>query len=106
MNIKLMKQQFSELGLTKRLSVFRNGQEAIDHFDKLLQTREQMASEKSLQPVALLLVDINVPIVSGLELTKYIKKKFDQLNNGSTLGGMNSAKILRPLIVYVSQTGY
>ena len=36
-----------------------------------------------LQPVSLLLLDINMPIVNGMEALKLIKQKFVELNNNA-----------------------
>ena len=60
--------------------LFANGQEVVDYFDSLLEDIKQNDSQVSRmtpqQPVALLLLDINMPIMSGMEALKAIKEKF------------------------------
>ena len=68
----------SDLGLAKRLVMLSNGQEVIDYCDKLYEDlyRSQTEGELPLQPVALLLLDINMPIKNGIETLLVIKEKF------------------------------
>ena len=59
---------FERLNMTHRLKLFSNGQEVVDYFDQLLSQEI-----RTLQPVALMMLDINVPILHGLEVTTRIK---------------------------------
>ena len=57
-----------------------NGQEVVDYIDKLLEDIEMGRSEPKTQPVALLLLDINMPLLSGMEACKLVKEKYHKLN--------------------------
>ena len=75
-----MKINFSEVGIVNKLLIFTNGQDAVDHFDKILANLEndmdERGDQETVQPVKLLLLDINMPIVSGMEALKQIKEKY------------------------------
>ena len=53
------------------------------------------------QPVSLLILDINMPIITGLQAAAKIKELYE--NVGRDKGG---SKIIRPLIVFLSQLDY
>ena len=53
------KRLMREIDFYEDLSVFSNGQEALDHFIKVLQTGDSMPS--------LLFLDLNMPIMTGWE---------------------------------------
>ena len=49
------------------------------------------------QPVSLVLLDINMPILNGLETLKLIKEQYSIYNKD---------KLVRPMICYLSQMNY
>ena len=49
------------------------------------------------QPVALVLLDISMPILNGLDTLKQIKTKY---------GKFDETRLIRPLICYLSQLSY
>ena len=51
----------------------------MDFFRKLLDPTGDRP--KSILPVSLLLLDINMPIMTGLEAIKIIKAQFEDFNN-------------------------
>ena len=61
-------------------------------------------------PVTLLLLDINMPGTSGLEITKQIKPMFDAANANylDSVEGPNQKRVsfLRPFICYYSNHTY
>ena len=69
---------FKELGKPDKLEMFSDGKETVDFFDGLLNQFEEYrdSSNKTLQPVSLLLLDINMPLVNGIDALKQIKEKF------------------------------
>ena len=73
-----MKLNFKELGKPDKLEMFSDGKETVDFFDGLLNQFEEYrdSSNKTLQPVSLLLLDINMPLVNGIDALKQIKEKF------------------------------
>ena len=52
-----------EKGLAMRFSLFSNGQQVIDKIEEVLY---EVDLEKSVQPIALVILDINMPILDGL----------------------------------------
>ena len=90
-----------DLGISnERLILFQDGQQVVDFFDTLLASLPQSSLEAGgapLQPVALVLLDISMPILSGLETLKQIKKNY---------GKYDEARLKRPLICYLSQLSY
>ena len=77
-----MKMNFSDLGIENKLVQFSNGKDAVDYFRKLLDPTDDKQS--SILPVSLLLLDINMPIVDGLECAKSIKELYREKNLQST----------------------
>ena len=50
----------------------------LDFFDSVIDTIEESSSGKEcVQPISLLLLDINMPIVDGLKTTKLLQEKID-----------------------------
>ena len=90
----LMRRYAEELGLAYRLVVLEDGIEVIDHFISLLNSVETSIddSEKK-QIVCLLIMDINLPNLSGNEVLVQIKKLFEGRRH-----------LLRPLVCYLSKT--
>ena len=73
----------------------------MDYFDSLLRDIQQSNISEYLQPVALVLLDINMPIMTGLEAVKSIKGLFDRCNEELEAEGRNS--LIRPVIMYFTQ---
>ncbi len=65
----MFKTQLQDYGLAERLVMFANGQEVVDYFDELLDDKNEIP----IQPVSLLLLDINMPILDGLETLRLVK---------------------------------
>ena len=107
---------FQDLGLLDRFMIFSDGQELVQYFDTLLGDYEKSNCEPQLQPVSLLLLDINMPILDGIETQKLIMEKFQKLHERSprfeaqeekpinTRAAVSrNATLLRPFICYVTQ---
>ena len=89
-----------DLGITERLVIFQNGLEVIDFLNKLLnkETQEKLDENQDFyQPVSLVLLDINMPIMNGLEALKQIKEQYANINKD---------KLVRPMICYLTQLNY
>ena len=80
--------------------MFQDGQEVIEFIDELLNeipARSLDTNHLPQQPVALILLDIQMPILTGLETLTLIKKKF---------ATFEESRLMRPMICYLSQLGY
>ena len=70
-----MKLHFKEIMKTERLEIFSDGEETISYFKDLLNLLNRIGDcEKTMQPVSLLLLDINMPLVNGIDTLKAIKE--------------------------------
>ena len=63
----------------------------INHFNKLLTRNKDLTDAKSLQPISLVLIDFNMPIMSGFEAITAIKKKFEEFNEERARKGQTKA---------------
>lgn len=109
---------FEDMDLKCNLIIFQDGLETVNYFTQLLKDIEtELASginpklEGTLQPVSLLLLDVNMPILNGLQVLLQVKDKFAQLESklsGATTSASSDhsrtsrVKIVRPLIAYLS----
>ena len=78
----------------------------IDLFERVLDNIEAVdgfIDDQPYQPIALLLLDIHMPMVSGFEVIKAVKKLYHDLNErfSSDDTGIRN-KIVRPLICFYS----
>ena len=99
---------FEDLGLANRLTMLTDGQKVIDVFERILHDLTYLDSDDledfPYQPVVLLLIDINMPLVDGFEAIKTIKHMYKDVNQRHQQEtGSNEDKIIRPLICYYSQ---
>ena len=70
---------FNDLGLSDRLQMFSNGKEAVIYFDRILSDcKQQRQNVVNNQPVSLILLDINMPIMTGIEAITIIKQKYEE----------------------------
>ena len=58
--------KFRELGIEDKLVIFGNGKEVVEFFDSILQHPDE------IQPVSLLILDINMPIYNGMKALKLV----------------------------------
>ena len=69
------------LGLSNRLRMFSDGKGLVAFIETTLNSIENSHLDGTVQtPVALLLVDINMPAMTGMECVKDIKYQFMELN--------------------------
>lgn len=74
---------FGEMGISEKLIMFSDGQNVAEYFDGILDAIDIQSPRngtKPLQPVTLLLLDINMPILNGMEAFDRIKKKYNEIN--------------------------
>ena len=62
------------------MSLFSNGKEVVDYFDELLRLHSEGPKSGSEQPVSLLILDINMPIMDGFETSTRVKTLFNEYN--------------------------
>ena len=102
-----IKHKIADRDLSDRLQIFSNGQEVVDYFEELLKGLSEKNLSSIQQPVSLVLIDINMPILSGLETVPIIKRQFaefnDALKEGPLIGSARNFQIVRPPILYFSQ---
>ena len=69
--------------------MFSNGKEAVIYFDRILSDcKQQRQNFVNNQPVSLILLDINMPIMTGIEAITIIKQKYEEAN----ISGQNQNK--------------
>ena len=93
----LLSMALDELGLAKRLSLFSNGKEVVNFFEEMLKGDNVDPDVGSEKPVSLLILDVNMPIMHGLQASQKVKELYDAYNT------CNETKLVRPVIVLCSQ---
>ena len=53
----------------------------VDYFEDMLNMIQNNSSEECLQPVSLLLIDMNMPHIHGLDASKMIKDLYEKVND-------------------------
>ena len=98
---------FEELKIGQQLISFSNGQDVIDYLQKILDEikMEDLAYiPLPIQPVALVLLDINMPILDGFETLGKTKAVFKEANIRLTANQLESdTVVMRPTICFFSQ---
>ena len=70
-----------DLDLEERLMIFADGSSLLEHIDSILSSLEDpKVSERSFNPIALVLIDINMHGMNGMECVKTIKERFVKAN--------------------------
>ena len=77
-NQQSMRLNFEDIGLGDKLTMFSNGSDVVQHFDDLL--KKQSSVEMPFQPITMLLLDIQMPIMTGMQTMKLVKEKFERCN--------------------------
>ena len=96
---------FEELGINDKLVTFSNGQDVIDHIEKVLSKVKTEDDQVPCQPIALLLLDIGMPILDGFETLKKAKELFERENRRIASHNLLDKQlyIMRPTICFFSQ---
>ena len=81
-NQSIMNSQFQDLGLAEVLVKFSDGPSAVDYFEETLYNlRSNIDHDQTpIQPVSLVLLDINLPELTGFEIMNMIKKMYVMCN--------------------------
>ena len=89
-----------DLGLSSYLKIFSNGDEAVKFVESFLNS-QFLDFEDVVQPISLLILDINMPEPNGLECSELIKQLYIKRNQET-----QSDIPLRPCIVFMTQTPF
>ena len=89
-----------DLSLKNKLVMLSNGQEACTFFEAALNDI-QTSKPSAQRHVALLLIDINMPIMTGMQAVKIIRQKYEELNRIQREQGKE--QVARPAILYFTQ---
>ena len=93
-----------DLGLADRVVILSNGGEALSFFESFFECLKNNDSKRNTtsnhyQPISLLMLDINMPIMTGMEVCKAVKQFYSKHNATADV----DKKVLRPVICYLSQ---
>ena len=85
---------FMDIGLENRLEMFSNGIEVLNKFEEMFDKftysgipNHSLGVRGAFQPVSLLLLDINMPIMSGMQVCKAVRQLYKQYNDKVTSEG-------------------
>ena len=68
---------FSDLEIEEKLNIYQNGADVVKFFQWVIMDPEV---DDEIQPVSLLLLDINMPIMHGLECSEKINQMYKEQN--------------------------
>ena len=73
-----MQLNFQDVKLSDNLVILTDGQEVVERIDEILENikRGHDSSQKKVWPIPLLLLDVNMPILNGLETLIIVKEKY------------------------------
>ena len=71
-NRAAMKAKFQEKGVESRLIMFPDGDETVKYFKSVVEVNQSI-STLVFQPVSVLILDINMPVVNGLQAAEQVK---------------------------------
>ena len=83
MNQKYLQIHLNDFGIKDQFVMLSNGQEVIDYCEKQFEEilYKQDTEETPCQPISVLLLDINMPMLNGIEALILLKEKFKQYNS-------------------------
>lgn len=88
-----------------RFKFFTNGQQVVKAIEEIL---IETNFEETIQPIPLVILDINMPILDGLQTAKKIKQMFVDLNDSIRKNSEESSEpkqprtIIRPFICHLT----
>ena len=99
--------------------MFANGQDLVQRLDNVLDSiqPEKLEGVVDIQPLKLIICDLNMPIMDGLEAITAIKEMFLRCNNNllerdeeekviDTINHATEKKVLKPLICFLTQAEF
>ena len=92
---------FSDLQIEDKLTIYSNGVDTIKFFEYSFLALEE---DDDIQPVSLLLLDINMPIMHGLECSKKVKQMYIEANQERLQ--KNQPPLISPLTCFMTQTPF
>ena len=94
-----MKMNFQDMGIPEKLKTFSDGKAVADYFERLLDDEE--SAQECIQPVSLLLLDINMPIENGIQALVRIKEAYQRLNK-PLIDTNRPKEVIIPFVCYLS----
>ena len=83
------------------MTICSNGQDTIKFFEYSFLSLEEV---DDIQPVSLLLLDINMPIMHGLECSQKVNQMYREANQKRLV--KNQPPLISPLTCFMTQTPY
>ena len=98
-NLEVMKSSLKEFNLLKKCSFAINGQEAVDQVTRTIDSLEDsiLDSSKPFRPVELMILDLQMPILNGLDVIKKVKQIYERLRVSHP-----ESQIEKPTFIFVT----
>ena len=100
-----MKGHFSDLGIGEKLSTFNDGLSAIQHVETVL-SGIQDPDVVHEQPITLLILDMQMPLMNGFETLKFVKEAYAKHNlllmSRQLVNRPQRLHVVRPMICFFS----
>ena len=107
-NRQFLQHTLSMLQLNERFHTYPNGQMVLNAFDRILDIfasfseADEADQPQIVQPVSILFLDINMPVLDGLETARLIKQRVEDFNAKIHVSNP-LLTVVRPLIVHLTQ---
>ena len=89
----------SAIPLQDRFKFFTNGQQVVQAVENILDSTDPTQTK---QPISLIILDINMPIMDGMQTAKRVKQLYDEYNEILAKESYCAHGLVRPFLCHLT----